>query len=200
MIAIITGDIIKSRAVETVHWLKELKQVLNRFGSEPKQWEIFRGDSFQFEIQPGMALKAALLLKATIKRFKKLDIRIAIGIGEKSYQADKITESNGTAFINSGECFEQLKKNTLGIKTSDKSFDHQMNLMFELASLTMDNWTPTSAGIIKAAIENPEADQKKLAEKLNIKQSNISRGLKRGGYDEINKMLEYYQKSIGSIC
>ena len=200
MTAIITGDIINSRAVETILWLKPLKQVLQKHGSEPKNWEIYRGDSFQLETQPENALEAVFLLKATIKQFKELDIRTAIGIGEKTYNAAKLSESNGSAFIYSGECFEKLKKNTLAIQTGDKSFDEKINLMLDLATLSIDNWSPTSASIIKSAIENPEADQQKLAEIIQISQSNISRGLKRGGYVEMIKLLEYYRKVIKNIC
>ena len=174
MVAIITGDIIKSRNIEAKQWMPELKKVLNRYGNEPKTWEIYRGDSFQIEVKPEEALHAAILIKAAIKQFKPLDVRLAIGIGDITYHSEKITESNGNAFIYSGESFESLKKQTLAIKTEWKDFDKTINLMFDLASLTMDNWTPTSSLIIKTALEaKPESNQQELAEILNKKQSNI---------------------------
>jgi len=201
MIAVITGDIINSRIVDVQQWMPELKKVFNKYGSEPKNWEIYRGDSFQLEILPSEALQVAILIKAAIKQFKSLDVRIAIGIGEKTYQSEKITESNGNAFIYSGECFEKLKKQTLSIKTIWKDFNQTMNVMFELATLTMDNWTPTSSLIIKTALESEHnINQKKIAILLNKKQSNISTGLKRGGFYEIQKMLNYYQKEIKNKC
>lgn len=201
MVAIITGDIIKSRNIEAKQWMPELKKVLNRYGNEPKTWEIYRGDSFQIEVKPEEALHAAILIKAAIKQFKPLDVRLAIGIGDKTYHSEKITESNGTAFIYSGESFESLKKQTLAIKTEWKDFNKTINLMFDLASLTMDNWTPTSSLIIKTALEaKPESNQQELAEILNKKQSNISTGLKRGGFYEIQKLLNYYQHEIKNKC
>ncbi len=201
MVAIITGDIIKSRNIEAKQWMPELKKVLNRYGNEPKTWEIYRGDSFQIEVKPEEALHAAILIKAAIKQFKPLDVRLAIGIGEKTYHSEKITESNGTAFIYSGESFESLKKQTLAIKTEWKDFNKTINLMFDLASLTMDNWTPTSSLIIKTALETkPESNQQELAAVLNKKQSNISTGLKRGGFYEIQKLLNYYQHEIKNKC
>jgi hypothetical protein len=201
MIAIITGDIINSRKVDVNQWLTALKLILQKYGKEPSAWQIYRGDSFQLKIKPIDAILAVLLIKSSIKQFNKLDVRIAIGIGEISYEAKKITESNGTAFINSGECFEQLKKQTLGIKSPWKDFDDAMNIMFDLASVTMDNWTNTSSEIIKNALENPEMSQKKLAAKLNKKsQGTISEGLKRGGFDEIKKLINYYQKEIKKLC
>ena len=200
MIAIITGDIINSRDVKTQQWMPLLKSVLNKYGKEPKNWEIYRGDSFQIEVKPEYALDIAILIKSTIKQFKLLDVRIAIGIGEKTYQSKKITESNGNAFIYSGECFEKLKKQTLAIKTKWEDFNKTMNLLFDLASLTMNNWTSTSSLIIKTALEKPNANQEELATLLDKKQSNISTGLKRGGFDEIQKLLNYYKQEIKNRC
>jgi predicted XRE-type DNA-binding protein len=200
MVAIITGDIINSRTVDVQKWMPELKMVLNKYGSEPKTWEIYRGDSFQIEILPIDALKVALLIKSTIKQFKSLDVRLAIGIGAKTYESEKITESNGSAFIYSGASFEKLKKQTLSIQTICKDFNQTMNLMFDLASLTMNNWTPTSSLIIKTAIESEPINQKELASLLHKKQSNISTSLKRGGFDEIQKLLQYYQQKIKTKC
>ncbi len=201
MIAIITGDVINSREVDAQQWMPELKKVLNKYGSKPKTWEIYRGDSFQIEITPAEALKAAILIKSTIKQFKSLDVRMAIGIGEKTYKSEKITESNGSAFIYSGQSFEKLKKQTLAIQTVWKEFNKTLNLMFSLATLTMDNWTPTSSLIIKTAIAfEHKINQKKLALLLNKKQSNISTSLKRGGFYEIQKLLFYYQQEIKNKC
>ncbi len=200
MEAIITGDIINSREVEPNEWMPALKKVLNKYGKEPKSWEIFRGDSFQLNTSPEDALQAAILLKAQIKQWKILDVRIGIGIGEITYQADKITESNGTAFLNSGMCFEQLKKQTLAIKTSEKEFDKTLNLMFNLAELTMEKWTETAAKLITYKIGNPNANQKELAQILNkTGQGTISEGLKRGGYYEIEKLLTYYELKIKEL-
>ena len=200
MEAIITGDLINSRQVEPNEWMPALKKVLKKYGKEPKNWEIFRGDSFQLNTKPEDALMAAILIKAEIKQWKNLDVRIGIGVGEITYQAAKITESNGTAFLNSGECFEELKKQTLAIKTPNKDLNATLNLMIELASLTIDRWTETAAKLIKIKIENPTVNQKDLANLLNkTAQGTISEGLKRGGYDEIEKLLNYYKLKISEL-
>ena len=199
MTSIITGDIINSKSSEPKKWLDALKEVLNQYGRQPKQWDVFRGDSFQLETAPEDALKAAVLIKSSIKQFKNIDVRIAIGIGEKTYTSDKITESNGTAFINSGECFDDLKKTTLAIKSPFEQFDLQTNIMFELALLTINSWTTTSAKLVKTALENPELTQVELANHFETTQSNISKGLKRGGFDEISKLLNYYNAQVKTL-
>lgn len=196
MTSIITGDIISSRSGDPALWLPALKSELNKYGATPQYWEIYRGDSFQLEITPKTALKTALLIKATIKQFKTIDVRLAIGVGEKTYSANAITESNGSAFVNSGECFEALKKTTLAIKTADPVFNTTINIMLDLALLTMDNWTPKASTLFKTTLEHSDYNQVEIAKLLNRKQSNISSGLKRTGYDEISKMLQFYNSKF----
>lgn len=199
MKAIITGDIVNSRSVDAEKWLSKLKKVLNLFGNEPKDWEIYRGDSFQLKTESENALKAVILLKSQIKQFKELDIRMSIGIGEIEYEASKITESNGSAFLRSGECFETLKKDLLAMSSPSKTFDKTMNVMFSLAGLSMDNWTPLSSEIIQLSLENSNMTQLEIAKLLDKSQSNISIALKRGGFDEIQKLLNYYKEEVIKI-
>lgn len=193
MIAVLTGDIKNSTGVDASEWMPALKSALDTYGTEPKAWEIYRGDSFQLETLPNNALDAAISIKASIKQFKNLDVRIAIGLGEKQYQAEKITESNGEAFVNSGKCFEGLKKQNLGIKSSNKTFDEHINLLIELALLTMDNWPPATASTVRYALSNPNKNQKQLAQLLKKSQGNISEELTKAGFDALQKMIRFYK-------
>ena len=194
--SIITGDIMNSRKMVDGEWLGTLKTALNRYGTEPRSWEIYRGDSFQLEVKPEKALHAALFIKASIKQYKQLDARMAIGIGEKNFEATKITESNGSAFIHSGECFEKLKKNTLAIQSPWPKIDRELNLYLDLALLVMDHWTSNTSTIIKKAMEHPDLTQEGLATKLNRTQSTISESLNRAGYEEIMRMEKRYKALI----
>lgn len=199
MEAVITGDIVNSRTEQAAEWLPLLKEVLGKYGSAPGQWEIFRGDSFQLLLQPHQALKAALHLKAGVKLLKGLDVRMAIGIGEPDHQAKKVTEANGPAFIRSGECFETLKKQQLAISTPDPEVNETMNLIFSLALLSMDSWSPTVAGVIKTSLEHPQKNQKELAGILQRSQSSISEALTRGGFEEVMQMNEFYLKQLKKL-
>jgi len=196
MIAVITGDVINSRTGEIEYWITSLKETLNQYGKEPKNWEIYRGDSFQLALQPKKALLAAHHIKATIKQSKAHDVRLAIGLGEEEYTSSKITESNGSAYVNSGECFEGLKKQTIGIKSDNTKLDQPLNIMLSLSLLTTNNWSATVSEVIKTAIENPDINQNDIAKLLNKSQSSISEALKRGGFDELLKMNEFYVNNI----
>lgn len=200
MTSIITGDIINSQKNTPDNWLIPLKTILNSFGPTPLKWEIYRGDSFQLEINPEDALKACILIKATIKQFDNIDVRLAVGIGEKTYNSKKITESNGSAFVNSGDCFESLKKTTLAIKSPFTEFDTVINIMLDLAQLTINNWSSTSSTLVKTTLQTPELNQSQLAKILKSTQSNISQGHKRAGYDEVSKLLNYYKIKTKTLC
>jgi hypothetical protein len=197
MKAVITGDVIHSRRVETTIWLPQLKEILNHFGKSPGEWELYRGDSFQLIIDPEIALEAAIQIKATMKRIRHLGVRIGIGIGELSYHSERVTESNGSAFVHSGNCFDNLKKQTLAIESPWQDFDKALNIMCALSTYIMDAWSSTIAELILCKLREPLLSQQELARRLNKKsQSTISEGLQRGGYEVIVQMIEYYKERI----
>ncbi len=196
MVAIITGDIVSSRTLKPAVWLKHLKEGLQMFGSSPLNWELYRGDSFQFKTTIEDALLHAILLKTWIKQLKEIDVRLSIGIGEQTFEGSKITEGNGTAFELSGEGFDALDKKNLTINTQDKLLNDTFRVMTDLALLIMDKWTDKSAEIIFLKLKNPELNQTQIAEKLNKKQSTISEALKRGGFDEIDQFINYYNQTM----
>ncbi|WP_257669136.1 SatD family protein [Parapedobacter tibetensis] len=198
MTGIITGDIINSRKYANPdEWLIRLKVAFNNIGPTPKTWEINRGDSFQLEItQLQETLKEALYIKAIVKSVSGLDVRMAIGIGTKTYDAPKISEANGEAFVNSGRLFDQLKKITLAIKSPWHDMDRSINMCLELALLTMDRWTANSAEIMALSMEHPEKTQSELGNMLQISQGRVSERQQRAGYDEIMKMETYFRELV----
>ena len=200
MIAVITGDVVNSRYLEPSMWLDDLKLALGGFGAEPNNWFVFRGDSFQLEVKIHDALLAAFIIKSTLKIHKKMDVRISIGIGELSYRSDIVSESTGSAYVNSGEGFDALQKQKLSIKSPWSTFDKSMNLILQLAAFTIDGWTTNMAIIVKLILENPNITQNELALKLNKKQSNISLSLKQAGFKELNQILKYYTHEINRLC
>ena len=195
MVAVITGDIINSKRNNPKTWLRVLKKELEKAGKSPKTWDIYRGDSFQLLVNnPEDALLTAIKIKASLKSIKNTNVRMSVGIGDITYTASKITESNGTAFVHSGEKFELLKKEkqNLAIKSDWPAFDKDMNLFLKLASIAMDNWTTNAAEIVYTTLENPGKLQEELGRIVGIKQNAISNRLKRAYYDEIVELNEMY--------
>jgi hypothetical protein len=201
MTSVITGDIIGSRQQKSKHWVEDLKKILAPFGETPSQWEVYRGDEFQIEVKnPEDALLTAILVKAHLRAIKS-DARMSIGFGDKTHNAEKISESNGGAFIHSGELFETLKKQkvTLAIRTGNVDIDEKLNLMIQLALTFMDNWLVQSAEFVAAAIENPTLSQEELGQKLRINQAAVSRRQKRAQFDLVMNLDRYFRTQIKQL-
>ncbi|MBL0736893.1 hypothetical protein JI750_08375 [Flavobacterium sp. GN10] len=201
MTSVITGDIIGSRQQQSEHWVEDLKKILAPFGKTPSQWEVYRGDEFQIEVSnPEDALLAAILVKAHLRAIKS-DARMSIGFGDKTHNAERISESNGSAFIHSGELFETLKKQkvTLALRTGNIDFDEKINLMLQLALTFMDSWLVQSAEFVAVAIENPNLSQEELGQKLGINQAAVSRRQKRAQFDLVMNLDQYFRKQIKQL-
>ncbi|RTY80640.1 hypothetical protein EKL97_10245 [Flavobacterium sp. LS1P28] len=201
MISIITGDIINSRQLPSAIWIDGLKELLNTRGKNPSEWEIYRGDEFQIEItNPEEALLTALQIKAYLKTLK-LDARMSIGFGDKTYSGATISESNGTAFVRSGELFETLKKlkTTLVINSGTSDLDTEINLMLRLGLTFMDNWLAQSAEFIVVSMANKMLSQEEIGTKLGINQAAVSRRRKRAQFDLVLELDNHFRKKIKNL-
>jgi len=212
MIAVITGDIIASRKLKDQSvWLNPLKELFNEWGETPKDWEVLAGDYFKVEVaEPENALLYALKIKAMIRSVSarqpsntksEIDVRMVIGIGNKDYAADRISESNGSAFVNSGEKFEKLKKekNTLSVNSGNSDFDDSMNLYLKFAQRVMDNWSVSSAELMTATLNNPNKNQSEIGQLLGIKQPSVSGRNHRAQIEEILEVEKFYRKAVSSL-
>lgn len=199
MVAIITGDIINSRQVDPNEWQPRLKSFLEDRIRDASKWEIYRGDSFQIEVEVEDALSVICLIKALIRQVDELNVRMSIGIGDKNYQGAKVTESYGQAFINSGEAFEQLKNRTLSLKTSNSEFDAYFNPILNLISFVTDQWKPKTAKAFFYALYDIDSRQQDIALKMNIDRTTINRALKRAAFEEINEIIQLYSKKV-RVC
>jgi hypothetical protein len=209
MIAVITGDIIASRKlVNQDLWLSPLKGLLASWGDSPKDWKVDRGDFFQVEIaHPEDALLRVFEIKALLKSLPPLaerknssavDVRLAIGIGEKTYDADSISESNGPAFIRSGEKFDLLRKENenLGIISSWPALDEDMNLYLKLAGTFMDSWSRSSAELIQIILRTPHITQEEIGKQLGIKQNSVSGRWNRAHVKELLEVERLFRKKL----
>lgn len=200
MVAIITGDIIQSRAVAPTIWLPILENALKKYSSKNHKVEIFRGDSFQLVLPINQVFEAIFYIKAAIKSIQKLDVRMGIGVGTISYTNEKISKSNGSAFVNSGLAFDNLKKGVFNFQSNNVEKDNTINLILELASHITQSWNHNVAQTVQVALENPSANQKDLALLLNKKyQSQVSNELSKAGYNSILKTIKHCNHLISQL-
>ena len=203
MIAVIKGDIIASRKINNQEeWMHPLKALLNKWGKTPQMWELVWGDFFQIEISnPEEALLKALQIKALIKKTGTIDVRMSIGIGQKTYIGKRVSESNGPAYVNAGEKFETLKKDkiNLAIQSPWLELDKEINLYLKLAGTIMDSWSVSSAEVVEIVLQSTEATQSEIGEKLGIKQNSVSGRWSRAKVDEIMEVEKVYRQKIKKL-
>ena len=200
MICIITGDIVGSRKIKD-SWLSSLKIALKVVSKEYNKWEIYRGDSFQVQVEPENAIRTAAYLKACIRLNKPADVRMGIGIGEVKNKRKKLSESSGDAFVNSGTAFDSLKqaKVNLAIKTDSADFDEEINVLIKLSLIAMDSWGIVAAEMVKLALENENRLQSELAVLSGRTQPLVSGALKRANYSELMEMDKLYRKKLNQM-
>ena len=201
MRAIITGDIINSQETDSENWLPKLKELLVKWGKTPTDWEVYRGDEFQLKCSIDAVFWKALSIKSLIKQFENLDVRIAIGIGEEQYSSERITESNGTAYVNSGRLLNEIKNEgkTFAIKTPNEGINADFNILFKWSSLDFDSWTVAVSEIVHLLMMDKNLTQDDLAKKLNISQSSVSQRIKRANFDLILETDYYFRKKIAEL-
>ncbi|WP_234572013.1 winged helix-turn-helix transcriptional regulator [Rhodohalobacter sp. 614A] len=197
----ITGDIVYSQSVEKPDiWLNPLKKLFLKFGDSPADWEIYRGDSFQLTVATKDAVRVAILIKSVIKKqkSKKLDVRLAIGVGKEDVYANRVSEAYSEAFVYSGQLLDALKEKKihLGIKSPWNDFDKEFNMMFKLALVIMNSWTSNSAEVAELLFSISGITQVEIAEKLGIAQSSVNDRIKRGAIYEIMEMEQYFRERI----
>ena len=201
MRAIITGDIINSQETDSENWLPKLKELLGKWGKTPTDWEVYRGDEFQLKCSIDAVFWKALSIKLFFFYFLNLDVRIAIGIGEEQYSSERITESNGTAYVNSGRLLNEIKNEgkTFAIKTPNEGINADFNILFKWSSLDFDSWTVAVSEIVHLLMMDKNLTQDDLAKKLNISQSSVSQRIKRANFDLILETDYYFRKKIAEL-
>ncbi|MBE8714898.1 SatD family protein [Sphingobacterium hungaricum] len=194
---IVTGDIVSSRTIEQNTWLPILEKAIQGYSSK---YDIFRGDSFQIQLQIEDVFECVFYLKASLKAIG-LDVRIGIGVGTIEHDEDTIKKSSGEAFVFSGNAFDELGKETLSIKSEWTELDTTLNLMLQLATEIADRWTMSMAHSIAIALSNPTINQKELAKLLNQKyQSQISTKLGNAGFQKIKRVIQYATNELIKRC
>ena len=201
MIAIITGDIINSQKSDSELWLPKLKGLLQSWSTTPENWEIYRGDEFQLKCSVDEVFHKALLIKSLLRSFENLDVRVAIGIGNEVFLSEKITESNGSAYLNSGRLLTDIKSQgkTFAIQTENEKVNQDLHILFKWAAIDFDNWTVATAEIIHQLLRNSELTQDELAKELNITQSSVSQRLKRANFELLQETDLYFRKKITEL-
>jgi len=204
--AVITADIVQSSKIplEQREWIlveiQEKLQSLSQYSSEI-QSEIFRGDSFQCQLNPRLGLRTAILLKTYIKSLEidqnsnlknLVDVRISIAVGNVAYASPKLSLSDGEAFHLSGRRLDELKKQkmTFAIGTDD-TFNDELAIEGILLDLILSKTTSSQCQVLHKKLQG--LTETKIANELKIKQSAVNQRSIASGWHAIDALLKRFE-------
>lgn len=199
MIAVLTGDIVRSRSAETTEaWIEPLKELLSEAGESPAHWQIFRGDSFQIKTPAKDSLRWALKIDTCMRMTKGMGARIGVGLGEEAYSAESILESNGSAYVYSGMAFKQLERtgHSLRVQSDSDTLDQCLNSGLDLLMALAGQWSSNQAQLALALLQQPDHSQEEIASLFHISQSAVSQRKKRAHIDPVERYLRYTETVI----
>ncbi len=204
--AVLTGDIVGSSKLERQDREKLLgvmhkaSQEIRAFWSDavPMDIDIFRGDSWQMLIEkPEHALEIAVYFRAYLKstmQNRKLDSRIVIATGTVDFIGNRVSESDGQAFRDSGKALEKMPRGVYLRYISDQNQASLMDAAFRLLDAIIKGWTAKQALAVTGAIQG--LTQEKIAKLWNppISQPTVLKHLDSSGWFAIENVLKSWKQ------
>lgn len=213
--AAISADIVSSTSLSKdtlIELTGKIKGFLDRYSTEHDGFwgRIIKGDSIECTMShPNEALRLALMIKCFVKsfqpkdevenkNFKKIGLRIAIGIGEMRTVDQSLGIMDGQAIYLSGRTLEAMSQGTTSkVKNSfrivlDK--DTTFGAFDVIASFI--NYVLNSASVRRCETiyhrlqTNTDIDAAKI---MGVTRANVNNILNKSGWQSIEKALNYFE-------
>jgi len=208
--AVLTGDVAGSSRLEGEQRQK-LVTVLKRsfslvdeiLGNQVTAYpfEIFRGDSFQGVLnQPSQALKAAIIIRANIRRSfdttlkNAFDARIAVGIGTISLLPDQRGgEGDGPAYRNSGPVLDEMTKppRFLLVRTPWIEMNSELTVELALLDAIIMKWSKEQAEVALEFFKGKSQEQ--MAEIFQVSQPAVRKRLFNSNLEQITLLENRFE-------
>ena len=203
--SVISGDIIGSSQLKPAS-RKKLQQLLNLFiEGTTLQWldmraQQYRGDSIQITLTINRlaALRIALLLQTCLLK-DNYKIRLAIGVGDISFQSAEVITSDGTAFQASGPYLDALTKSgeMISIASFDEEFTSEWQVHSASLNYILERLTQQQAEAVYLQLQ--DHTQASIAKKLKIKQPSVHQRLQAAGWPVVQKILNRFESVIPMV-
>lgn len=177
--AVLTGDLVKSTKLSAEE-LEQARATAQSGAVNVQTWrpglierdlEFFRGDSWQLLLMdPALALRAAIYLRAILRSAVDVDTRIAIGIGRvEAIDPTRVSLSSGEAFTLSGRALDHLaasKRMTIALPARVSQLGPWMPVVAELCDGIIADWQRRQAEIVSVALSPDAPSQEEIARRL----------------------------------
>lgn len=176
-VCVLTGDLIDSQRYQTEKYIEALRRILTDLEKMGKvvRYEIYRGDEFQITAVPEWGIRCALYIRAALKaQHSEWDAKISVAFGSETGKGG----SYGTAYLNSGEKLDKLSANK---RMQFAVEERELTALADTMDYIISGWSKTTARAVMTRLVTRTG--KEAAERLGVSPANVSRALKRGGYD-----------------
>lgn len=211
-VAVLTGDVVgstrsSSKPQELLDALNQaadaVKAALPDAGLSPI--DIFRGDSWQMLVgKSSQALRAAVLFRAFLcggeaRGGNSWDTRIGIGVGAvESLDRARISQSQGEAFITSGEALDRLEKSkcrlgVIGLKTKDQA---AADVVMVLLDALVQRWTAKQAWAVYGALLGLTQEQIGNEFVPPVQQRTVADHLDKADWSAVESVLHWWEKTF----
>lgn len=206
--AVLTGDIVGSSRLRP-RQLEAVRASLVDAVDMARGWkrglvkgkvEFFRGDAWQLLLaDPALALRVAILVRASLRAYGVADTRIAIGLGKAGrISARRISLSTGQAFVVSGRALDRMTLySNLTIETPESCgvLSEWLPVVGHLCDSLVSRWTRRQAEIVRAVIGPAEPDYDTIARKLRpaISKQAVAKGMNAARWHAIRKAVHLFE-------
>jgi hypothetical protein len=206
--AVLTGDIVQSSRLRP-RQLDSVRRSLSRAVDVARGWqaglvkgepEFFRGDAWQLLLaDPAMAMRVAILIRASLVAGGLADSRVAVGLGEvERISSGRISLSTGPAFVLAGRGLDEMtrySRMTIGIPESAGRLSGWVSVAGHLCDSLIGQWTRRQAEMVRAAIDPREPDYEKIGRALRpaVSKQAVAKGLGGANWHSIREALRLFE-------
>jgi len=197
--AIFTGDIVKSSAMTRAELtavfdrLEEGAEAIAAWQDAPSRLTRFRGDGWQLAVQPALSFRAALTLRAAVRRgAKTADTRIAIGFGQANLGQDDLAKADGEALVASGHALDNMPRNR---RLTAPNAPRALQCALPLADRLAAGWTMRQAEVAYYMLAPARPAQAALAARLDLTQQSVQGHVDAGGVEALLEVCDLIEES-----
>ncbi len=207
--AVLSGDVVKSTALgenglEALRdcWLEATREVRAwRRGLVRSKPEFFRGDAWQLVLEdPGMALRVAIFLRATLRARMRADSRVAIGLGTvRKISRTRTSLSSGEAFEVSGRALDGMdSRERMTIEAARPGGDW-LPVVGVLCDELITRWSWRQAEFVARALHPsaPTHEEIAKAQRPAVTKQTVTKALNAAGWHAIEVAVERFESLWG---
>ncbi len=187
--AVITGDLIKSRAAGTAAVDQTFDILRDAAASFGAAWDVelrftrYRGDGWQVVLtKPGLLLDASLYILARLKAGQThITTRMSIGVGPvETLGTRDLSDATGPAFFISGDQLGDMGRSRMMTLAGNGIGTEQVAIV-DLAECIAAGWTATQAEAVAIHLEGRLSRHEDIAEKLGVTRQAVQSRLSGAG-------------------